>query len=1093
MTIKAIAVKDGMENSNVAEAEYTINLPLETMQAIFDRATAIGGTAQNVGVIFHDWVVSGVSTDGKTAYVTDNNGKGFMTYHKDGIGFSTNDKLSGTIESTPLKLYNGASEFTNLKKVDVPTVTNDGTITVLTKTIDQLSGVNTASVITINNVTYNSTGTKLVDASSNEIKLYDQLFDYGSSTFTNGHVYNVTGVYVQFGNTKEIAPRSAADIVEVVYTVTVNQPAAGGEISSDKATAKFGETVTLTATPADNYRFNAWTVMCGESSVTVNNNKFTMPKGNVTVTGSFVPTYTITLVKSPDAGGTTFTASPSTTAAEGDEITLAATAATGYRFGSFTVVDADAGNVTVANNKFTMPGKNVTATANFIKTYTVAYNNNGGTGSMSDTGSPYDDGASVTVKSNTFTAPTGKLFEKWNTTADGSGTDYTAGQEFTIAEDMTFYAQWRDIVYHITYNVNGNTSETEDVAFGGTTSYQPSMSPLTFVGWSLTDGGASVGTTYSPTGNTEEITLYAVFGAIGNSDLTLTSADMPTSYPSDGTIREMQGVKFGIYNIGHFSNNGKIQFKKFDNSKPSYIYNNEYIGRITSIVLEYNSSNYTILTVKAGTTANPTGGTTISSTETSGATRTFDFTTGDYSYFVITNGDATTTLNSITIYYEGNVPFTITNVTGATEISSIPANTAYVVKDGGILTYTGASSGTSTSTLIIEDGGQLITSNAVQATVKKDAAAASDWGEGEYTPDGWYFIASPLSTAFNPAGTSMLSNNYDLYYLSNDNSKWMNYKQVAFSLVNGTGYLYANDTDVTIEFAGEIVPYTTAGNAHKVTLTHDGWTLLGNPYTRKVIVDKAFVTLHNAASTTSNDAGSYIMPCRGFAVNGSEGDVVTFTLPDESVAPNSGNIQIALAQTVASRGESNEQTIDNAVVSFNESSTLPKFYFGTQNANIYIPQGDKEYAVVSAEPFGTIPVNFRAEKDGQYTLNIGVEEVEMNYLHLIDNMTGADVDLLVNPSYTFNARNNDYESRFKLVFSNSNTNEAEANSDFAFISNGNLIVAGTGTLQIVDMMGRVVSTYTTDEHITTNSLAQGVYVLRLVNGDNVKTQKIVVK
>jgi hypothetical protein len=46
----------------------------------------------------------------------------------------------------------------------------------------------------------------------------------------------------------------------------------------------------------------------------------------------------------------------------------------------------------------------------------------------------------------------------------------------------------------------------------------------------------------------------------------------------------------------------------------------------------------------------------------------------------------------------------------------------------------------------------------------------------------------------------------------------------------------------------------------------------------------------------------------------------------------------------------------------------------------------------------------------------------MDYLHLIDTMTGADIDLLARrqaqgpASYSFKASTQDDESRFKLVF-----------------------------------------------------------------------------
>jgi len=128
-------------------------------------------------------------------------------------------------------------------------------------------------------------------------------------------------------------------------------------------------------------------------------------------------------------------------------------------------------------------------------------------------------------------------------------------------------------------------------------------------------------------------------------------------------------------------------------------------------------------------------------------------------------------------------------------------------------------------------------------------------------------------------------------------------------------------------------------------------------------------------------------------------------------------------------------------------------------------------------------------------------------LHLIDNMTGADLDLLSagdrgsepamraeGASYTFAARTTDYESRFKLVFvANENDNENE-NSPFAFINNGNIIVNGEGTLQVVDVTGRVVVSREVIPHSAFKiPHSTGVYVLRLINGDDVKTQKMVIE
>ena len=122
--------------------------------------------------------------------------------------------------------------------------------------------------------------------------------------------------------------------------------------------------------------------------------------------------------------------------------------------------------------------------------------------------------------------------------------------------------------------------------------------------------------------------------------------------------------------------------------------------------------------------------------------------------------------------------------------------------------------------------------------------------------------------------------------------------------------------------------------------------------------------------------------------------------------------------------------------------------------------------------------------------SLSSEEVEFSYLHLIDNMTGNDIDLLVTPSYSFEAKTTDYASRFKLVFVCGDAND---DNDFAFISNGNIIVNGEGTLQVIDMMGRVIFSGDAINRVSTSGMTSGVYVLRLINGTDVKTQKIIVR
>ena len=124
-----------------------------------------------------------------------------------------------------------------------------------------------------------------------------------------------------------------------------------------------------------------------------------------------------------------------------------------------------------------------------------------------------------------------------------------------------------------------------------------------------------------------------------------------------------------------------------------------------------------------------------------------------------------------------------------------------------------------------------------------------------------------------------------------------------------------------------------------------------------------------------------------------------------------------------------------------------------------------------------------------------MENVEFNYLHLIDNLTGMDVDLLQTPSYTFEAKTNDYASRFRLVFSANSANEQNAET-FAYFNGSNWTVSNLGeaTLQVVDVTGRTVSSETINGNATISlNQTPGVYMLRLVNGNSVKVQKVVVR
>ena len=148
------------------------------------------------------------------------------------------------------------------------------------------------------------------------------------------------------------------------YTVTVTTEG-NGTASASPAKAVAGEEITLTATPDGGYHFKEWQVISG--GVTIKDDKFTMPEGNVEVKAIFeedappVPTeFTITVT----SGGNGTASASHAKAVAGTEIRLTATPKTGYHFKEWEVIS---GGVTIKDDKFLMPNDNVEVKAIFEK------------------------------------------------------------------------------------------------------------------------------------------------------------------------------------------------------------------------------------------------------------------------------------------------------------------------------------------------------------------------------------------------------------------------------------------------------------------------------------------------------------------------------------------------------------------------------------------------------------------------------------------------------------------------------------------------------------------------------------------------------
>ena len=367
-----------------------------------------------------------------------------------------------------------------------------------------------------------------------------------------------------------------------------------------------------------------------------------------------------------------------------------------------------------------------------------------------------------------------------------------------------------------------------------------------------------------------------------------------------------------------------------------------------------------------------------------------------------------------------------------------------------------------------------------------------------YTSDGgYYLIASPVGQ-INPSEVGgMLDNDYDLYYFDQtQDMEWINYKagegssNAGFDLVPGKGYLYANSGNngegVDLVFAR--TAYTGSGD---VTLTlktgteFEGINLVGNPFADTAYIDRDFYRLDYGGAEVMTEASSgAIEPMEGvFVYAQSDDETMTFTTTN----PGKKASRLVLNLT------NDNEVVDRAMVRFGEGRMLPKFQLNENSTKVYMTVEGKEYAVVYSDEMGQVPVGFKAETNGRYTFDFSSEEVSLSYLHLIDNMNGNDIDLLQTPSYSFDAKTTDYENRFKLVFATGNNDNDD---NFAFFSNGSFVInnEGEATLQVIDINGRILKSESINGSANVNvKAAAGVYMLRLVNGNDVKVQKVVVR
>ena len=451
-------------------------------------------------------------------------------------------------------------------------------------------------------------------------------------------------------------------------------------------------------------------------------------------------------------------------------------------------------------------------------------------------------------------------------------------------------------------------------------------------------------------------------------------------------------------------------------------------------------------------------------------------------------------------------------ITGAAMAKSITIDEGSITLESGSLSVVEGIENNDVNAFVLKDGGQLFQNNAdLQGTFVMDINNPTAWSSNNKT--GWQFIASP----FTNAAVSQFTNTgdeYDLYKFDgrheNITEEWRNHKDASAKFetefVSGRGYMasYQNDTTATLSgtfYAGTSITYPVTYQDINEGETHwPNFHLLGNPFTFDIDLSKLSMTGMAAGVAMVNNGGTYdymttgtIKVGDGFFVKSMAGNPAV----SYSNAPTRGGNDDNTSDNISVR-VSSSATRDNVVLNFagSDKAGFPKLNaFNEDAAYLYVVSEEQRYGIFNYDKdVNEVSLSFEVQKMGKYTISVDAEG-EYETIVLVDRQTGIETNMLLE-DYSFTATSSSKENtdRFLVRF----TFRSDVNEDakhFAYQSGDELIIEAEGTVQLFDVTGRMLYIGEVESHgerINVGHLNNAAYILRLVNEEGVKVQKVII-
>ena len=815
---------------------------------------------------------AGFYQDNSSSYTTASTNNEFITFTiTPAAGYTMNvtgtNSISVTAQSSSGSANNYfAVAYSNTASFGSPTVINS-------------SGQ--ALTTTATNYTVSASPT-LTATNSNPLQI--RIYIYRNNSAASSGQFTITGLSV------------LGTVTANTYNVTYNGNSnTGGSVPTDATNYSSGATVTVASNSGSlaktNYNFSGWNTAtdgsgsnytAGSGTFTISNNTtlYANWTGNVTYsgngsTGGSVPTDATNY----ESGATVTAASNSGSLVK-----------SGFTFGGWnTATDGSGTNYTAGSGTFNFSG-NITLYARWVSSLNVTYNGNGNTGgSVPTDATNYSSGATVTVASNSGSlVKTNYNFSGWNTLANGTGTNYTAGTgTFNISSTTTLYANWTG---NVTYSGNGSTggsvpTDATNYESGATVTAANNTGSLvnagyTFAGWNTAANGSgtavAVGATFSFAGN---VTLYAQWTV--TTYTTTQNGDWNTPSTWTQGVVPTAGIPVIITNAVTVNND---QSAVTDGS----------VTINTGGSLTFGSSGKLLagnVVISIGTTLDMTNGGTLSTSGTITATGTF------------TPGAGTVTLTGTNTWSSA---FTFNNLNIPVGVSTIAAN--FTINGNLTISGTGTYTFSNSSSRTLSVAGNLsITGTGGMNSNSSSSSCTITLSGTSKTMDNTSTASSFTKLNISISGSYTLDGNFD--YSSAASTS----RSIA---VTATGSL-------------NVSSYTLTMGISPLTLATGGAVSLGSSGT----INTACVT--GAIPTTGTYSGTVTYS----AASGGQ-TIVAANYTNLTISATSGTTTWASSGTVGIAGTltlgtgTNTNTVTNSTVSFNTgSTTIPAMTYNNLTIN----------------------------------------------------------------------------------------------------------------------------------------------------------------